>query len=213
MKIDELTNIDIVLYALLQLGGHKHKVHTEEIAYEAYTLAKDRFGWRIRKFREMDFPDKEPVRISLMDAAKEKYGALVEGRSGVEASGKDIDGWTFTPQGARWIREHQNRIEGRLGREQSKISKTEASRFIKKMKDQPLFRSFIKASLGSESRYALTDMLNTSPDAPKSIVTKKFRRLRATAELAGDQEVLRFLDACATTFPELLLGEANLQDP
>lgn len=209
MKIDELTNIDIVLYALLQLGGHKHKVHTEEIAYKAYTLAKDRFGWRLRKFREKDFPDKEPVRISLMDAAKEKYGALVEGRSGVEATGKDIDGWTFTPQGAKWIREHQNRIEERLGREQSKVSKTEASRFIKKMKDQPLFRSFIRDSLGAESRYALTDMLNTSPDAPQSIVVKKFRRLRSTAELVGDEEVLRFLDTCVTTFPELLSDEAN----
>jgi len=208
MKIDELTNIDIVLYALFQRDGHKHKVHTEEIAYEAYMLAKDRFGWRLRKFREMDFPDKEPVRISLMDAAKEKYGSLVEGRSGVEASGKDIDGWTFTPQGARWIREHQNRIEGNLGREQSKISKTDASRFIKKMKDQPLFRSFVRDSLRAESRYALTDMLNTSPDAPKSIVVKKYRRLRSTAELAADKEILRFLDACVTTFPELLSDEA-----
>ena len=204
MKLDELTNIDIVLYALFQCDGHKHKVHTEEIAYKAYMLAKDRFGWRLRKYREMDFPDKEPVRISLMDAAKEKYGSLVEGRSGVEASGKDIDGWTFTPQGARWIREHQNRIEGKLGREQSKISKTDASRFIKKMKDQPLFQSFVKDNLSAENRYALTDMLNTSPDAPKSIVTKKYRRLRSTAELAADKEILRFLDECVATFPELL---------
>ena len=32
MRNDELTNIDIVLYALFRLGGYKHKVHTEEIA-------------------------------------------------------------------------------------------------------------------------------------------------------------------------------------
>jgi len=55
----------------------------------------------------------------------------------------------------------------------------------------------------------LTDMLNTSPDAPQSIVVKKFRRLRSTAELVGDEEVLRFLDTCVTTFPELLSDEAN----
>ena len=65
MRNDELTNIDIVLYALFRLAGHKHKVHTEEIAFEAYTLAKDRFGWRLPKVRRLDFPDKEPVRISL----------------------------------------------------------------------------------------------------------------------------------------------------
>lgn len=100
MKTDALTNIDIVLYALLLLDGHKQRVHTEDIAHRSFTLAKDRFGWRLQKYREMDIPDKEPVRISLMDAAKEKYGALVEGRSGVEATGKDIDGWTFTPPGS-----------------------------------------------------------------------------------------------------------------
>ena len=32
VRNDELTNIDIVLYALFRLGGYKHKVHTEEIA-------------------------------------------------------------------------------------------------------------------------------------------------------------------------------------
>ena len=77
MRNDELTNIDIVLYALFRLGGHNHKVHTEEVAYESYKLAKDRFGWRLPKFREMDFPDKDPIRVSLTDAAKEKYGSLV----------------------------------------------------------------------------------------------------------------------------------------
>src|SRR3990172_10333028 len=167
MRNDELTNIDIVLYVLLQLRGHQQKVHTEEIAYEAYKLAKDRFGWRLRKFRQMDFPDKEAVRISLIDAAKEKYGSLVEGRSGVEAKRKEIDGWTFTPQGARWIREHQKRIEQQLGTGQTKISKKDTDRFIRQMRDQPLFQSFVQNNLTKESRYALTDMLNTNPDAPK----------------------------------------------
>jgi hypothetical protein len=40
----EISNIDVVLYALLKLGGHERKLHTEEIAYEAYALAKERFG-------------------------------------------------------------------------------------------------------------------------------------------------------------------------
>jgi hypothetical protein len=87
VKDNELSNIDVVLYALYKLDGHMRKVHTEEIAYDAYKLAKERFGWRLQQFREMDLPDKELVRMSLMDAAKEKYGCLVEGRAGVEATG------------------------------------------------------------------------------------------------------------------------------
>ena len=144
-----------------------------------------------------------------MDAAKEKYGSLVEGRSGVEATGKEIDGWTFTPQGARWIREHQRRIEEQLGTEQSKISKKEADRFVRQMREQSLFRSFTQNNLSIESRYALTDMLNTSPDAPKSIIVKKFKRLQSTAELAGDQDIIRFLDACTKAFPEFLADKGS----
>jgi hypothetical protein len=209
VKAYELTNIDIVLYALFQLEGHKRKVHTEEIAYKAYQLAKDRFGWRLRKFRELDFPDKEPVRISLMDAAKGKYGSLVEGRSGVEASGKGIDGWAFTPEGAKWIRERHKKIEERLGIDQPKLSKTEADRFIRQMKEQPLFKSFSRGNLSKEIHYLLTDMLNASPDAPRTLVVNKFRRLRSTAELVGDQDILDFLNACITSFPGFLSDDMD----
>jgi len=38
-------NIDVVVYALFKLGGYERKIHTEEIAYEAYCLAKERFAW------------------------------------------------------------------------------------------------------------------------------------------------------------------------
>lgn len=204
MRNDELTNIDIVLYALFRLSGYKHKVHTEEITYEAYKLAKDRFGWRLPRFRELDLPDKEPVRISLMDAAKEKYGSLVEGRSGVESTGKEVDGWTFTPHGARWMRDQLNRIESTLRTDQPKLSKKDSDRFIRQMKSEALFKSFTQNSLTKESRYLFTEMLNASPDAPKSIIVKKFKRLQSTAELVGDAEIINFLNACIKAFPEFL---------
>jgi hypothetical protein len=79
MTEPELSNVDIVFYALFKLGGDERKIHTEEIAYEAHSLAKERFAWRLSRFRDMGFPDKEPVRRALMDAAKEKYGHLAEG--------------------------------------------------------------------------------------------------------------------------------------
>lgn len=201
----ELSNIDVVLYALLRLDGHRRKVHTEDVAYESYKLAKERFGWRLQKFREMNFPDKEPVRVALMDAAKEKYGSLVEGRSGVEASGKERDGWRFTPSGAAWIRENVERIEHALGIARPKTSQRETSQFLRQMRTQPLFKRFLEVgTLKGESRYAFTDMLIISPDAPRDIITLKFDRLRSMAELVGDRDIKRFLEACAEAFTELL---------
>ena len=87
-----LSNIDVVVYALFKLGGYERKIHTEEIAYEAYCLAKERFTWKLRRFRDMGFPDKERVRRGLTDAAREKYGRLVEGRADDGASGRDSGG-------------------------------------------------------------------------------------------------------------------------
>ena len=94
-----LSNIDVVVYALFKLGGYERKIHTEEIAYEAYCLAKERFTWKLRRFRDMGFPDKERVRRGLTDAAREKYGRLVEGRADVNAKGKETDGWVLTLEG------------------------------------------------------------------------------------------------------------------
>ena len=197
------SNIDVVLYALMQQGGDQHKVHTEDIAHEAFILAKERFGWKLPQFRE--FPDKEPVRSALMDAAKAKYGSLVSGRSGTTAGGKDADGWMFTPAGVRWIRDNQQRIDIALKGVRPQAKPTDAGRFIRMMKDQPLFQRFVDGSkLVVADRYAFTDMLNSSPDAPIKVVKAKFDRLRTQAEAAADPDVKKFLAECACVFASLL---------
>jgi hypothetical protein len=213
MTQPELSKVDIAVYALDRLGGYQRKFHTEEIAYKAYEIAKERFSWKLAQFRERGFPDKEPVRSALMDAAKKKYGSLVEGRSGVEAKGKDTDGWRLTPSGAAWVRENKDRIEQALGQAHPQTRTMDAARFRRQIVTQPLFRKFVKrGELTGESPYALTDMLNTSPDAPKETVSMKFTGLRSSAEFVGDEEVLRFLDACVRAFPGLLTEDAANRD-
>jgi hypothetical protein len=205
MAQPDLSNVDIVVYALFRLRGYERKFHTEEIAYEAHNIAKERFGWRLKKFRDMGFPDKEPVRSGLMDAAKEKYGHLVDGRAGVESKGKETDGWMLTTAGMAWIRENEKRIESALGTVRPSIRSQDADRFKKQMREQPLYQKFKEqGNLDGEGRYVFTDMLNTSPDAPKEVIAMKFRGLRSTAELVADKQIISFLDACARSFPELV---------
>lgn len=202
-----LSNIDIVLLALLELGGFEKKIHTEVIAHKAFELDPTRFGWRLPEFRERGYPDKEPVRSALMDAAKAKNGSLVDGRSGVEASGKDADGWMFTPAGAKWIRGKEQLIKQKLGVQVSRLRPTETAHFLRQIKAQPLFARFMEVgNLAGESPFSFTDMLNVSPDSARSVVSRKFQRLRSTAELAGDSDVLSFLDACAQEFSSVLSG-------
>jgi hypothetical protein len=205
-----LSNIDVVVYALFKLGGYERKIHTEEIAYEAYCLAKERFAWKLRRFRNMGFPDKERVRRGLADAAKEKYGCLVEGRADVHIKGRETEGWVLTPEGVTWIRKNEKRIESVLGTTRPRTPFVDTLRFKKRMREQPLFRRFLEnQNLEGQNLYNLTDMLNISSDSPKEVIAMNFRTLRSNAELVGDQQIIAFLNGCALAFSTVLTSPAT----
>ena len=212
MRQRALSNIDVVVYALFKLGGYERKIHTEEIAYEAYCLDKERFAWKLSKFRDMGFPDKERVRRGLTDAAKEKYGRLVEGRADVHIKGKETEGWVLTLKGVTWIRRNEKRIEGTLGTTRPRTAYIDTLRFKKRMREQPLFRRFLEnQDLEGQNLYNFTDMLNVRPDSPKEIIAMKFRTLRSNAEVVGDEQILCFLDGCAQAFSAVLTSPATAE--
>jgi hypothetical protein len=204
----ELSKMDIVLFALYKLGGILKKVHTEEITWEAYQLAKEKFSWCLPKFIKNGFPDKLTALIALEVAHKEKYGSLVIGRAGRDASGK-LDGWQFTPQGTKWIRENKKRILVGLNINEKKetlgMQKSDAERFIKKIKTDSLFKHFQEEkTLREASQYMFTDMLVCAPDSSKDIIKQKFERLYYNAELANDTEILNFLKVCSEKYKDLI---------
>ncbi len=162
---NELSNIDIALFALYRLGGISRKVHTEHIAWEAYQLAKGRFSWRLPEFREK-FPDKSPVRFALEQAKKKEHGKIVTGRAGGDINRPELEGWCFTPQGAEWIRKNESRIAKALEQKAPNLRKLEADKFVRKLRADTCFRHFqLKGNLEEVSSYMFTDMLGCAPDA------------------------------------------------
>jgi len=196
--------MDIALFALYKGGGVSQKVHTEEIAWEAYQLAKERFSWRLPKFRQMGFPDKTPVRFALEQAKKKENGKLVSGRSGGDAGG-ELEGWRFTSKGAIWIKQNEARILENLKQKAPNVPKREAERFMKKIKIDAFFKYFQeKRTLDEAAQYMFTDMLVCAPDASKNIIKQKFEQLYSNAELVNDLEILGFLGACKDKFSDLV---------
>lgn len=202
---NELSNMDIALFALYKLGGISKKIHTEYIAWEAYQLAKERFSWRLPEFREKGFPDKTPVRFALEQAKKKEFGKLVSGRAGGDINRPELEGWRFTPQGAEWIKDNEGRILKLIGQKAPDLPKLVAERFVKQLKNDTSFVSFQKnRNLGEVSSYMFTDMLACAPDASKEIIRQKYDRIVSTANLVNDKEILQFLDACSNKFRQLL---------
>lgn len=201
----ELSNMDVALFALYRQGGVSRKVHTEEIAYEAYQLAKERFSWRLKKFRDMGFPDKSPVRFALEQAKKESYGGLVSGKAGGGKGGKDTERWGLTPQGVIWIKENEARITESLKQKTPMLHKDEAIRFMRKIKTDSFFKFFQEnKTLDGASKYMFADMLVCAPDASKEIMKQKFDQMYAMAELTNDEKILEFLKACKKKFIHLI---------
>jgi hypothetical protein len=202
---NELSNIDIALFALYKSGGISKKIHTEYIAWEAYQLAKERFSWRLPEFRQKGFIDKTPVRHALEQAKKKEYGKLVTGRAGGDINRPELEGWRFTPQGAELIKKNEERISNALKQKAPDLPKLVADQFIRQLKNDPCFIAFKKDGYLIEvSTYMFTDMLGCAPDAPKEIIQQKFDHLLTTANLVKDKDILQFLKACAAKFTKLI---------
>jgi hypothetical protein len=194
----DLTNVDVVIYAIVALDGATKTVSSEEIAARSYELAPSQFSWSRPEYRERGWPDKYVAKTALEDAKKPEYGALVEG---VYARDLTKDGWRLTAAGAKWFQDNCSRIESALKVKQLTIPRRDADRFKRRLREEPLFKEFLKARKVEGSVYAFTDMLRCSPDAPPNVIAMKFGRMRTMAGLVQDPDISEFLDVCAASFP------------
>jgi hypothetical protein len=208
MEKEIQSNLDIVMFALGKLGGSTQKVSTEHIAHESFKLSADRFAWVLPEYRHI--PDKYVVKTTLEDAAKQKYGGLVDGQY---ARDQSRDGWMLTPAGVRWLEVNGDKIAKRLGDlspHRPKLPPLEVKRFKSRMAKDRAFQTFkATGSMDGVSHYMLADMLQASPDARRDVLRYKLNHLQSTAELSGDSDILAFLRACRRHFSKLFESEED----
>lgn len=204
---EDLSNVDIALYAMHLLGGTSKKIHTEKIAVQAYNLSEERFSWILPEFRKLKYPDKTTARYALESAKKIR---LVKGRAGRDKGGSESEGWQFTPVGVDWILKNEERIRNKLKIEKPislTLPKHQAERFIKNIRSEKLFQLYYtNKSLDDASVYNFTDMLSCSPDASKEVIRQKFDIIKSNAFAINDNEVKGFLDKCEKKFKDLLIN-------
>ena len=199
----ELSNLDIIVYVIFHLGGNEKKIHTEDIAMECFKVAKERFSWRLPKYK--DYPDKEKVRVALKNAVTSKRIHLVTGRSGVESADKEIDGWMLTPEGVRWAIENGQQMESLL-KISTELSKSpDIQRVVKWFEREKCYEKYLQdGSVENISEYEFKDMLLCRPDAHPQTIGKEFNRLKTKAEITQSQNILSFLNACEGALSHLM---------
>lgn len=202
----EISNNDIVIYAIFKLGGAEKKVHTEDIAMECFNLSPERFSWTLPKYFKK-YPDKETARITLknLKSVKNKGLKLVEGRAGATTAGKETDGWRLTPDGVKWILNNQGRIEEALKIDNKAIKRPDIRNIIKKFESEICYQKYLQdGSLKNVSKYEFTDMLLCRPDASPETISKSFQKLKAQAEFIQDKTILSFIRESEQVFSELM---------
>jgi len=191
------------MLALAHVGAEQKKVYSEHIAAEAHRLAPPVFGWELPEYREKGWPDKEKVRIALIRLRSE-HGFV----DGGYAKDTADDGWRLTTAGVEWVRRNGDRLAASLGDTLSRSHRRELVRKLARIRDHALFRDFqsrpddFVPSLG-----ALAELFRCRVDAEPSTWEKRFTTLRNQARLADQDDLLTFLDICASHVESTTCGD------
>jgi len=195
-----------VLYALYLLGGDSKRVHTEDVAVKCFELFPGSFSW----VRYPKCPDKDIVRIGLMDARKERYGARVEGRAGrkrglsAKTKRRSVeDGWMLTTNGIAWIQENLTYLELIAGAGQVKDHRQKVLRQLKRIRNHAVFARYLEDPSGFAPMIGeIADLLRCRVDAEPDIWEDRFEKVRRQAESAGQADVSEFIDKCRNAYME-----------
>lgn len=93
-----MTRVDLVVQAMLRLGGDSKGLDMEDIAVEAHKISPKTFSWR-------KYPDQinlDLVANAMRDAKRDRNGALV--------SGGQNEGWRLTMAGLDYV--HKLGVKG-----------------------------------------------------------------------------------------------------
>lgn len=197
--------MEVVTFALADLDDGGRPVHLERIAARAFVLVPGAFRWDLDEFAHQI--DKDKVRVSLVDAAREKHGATVAA-VGIKKQGvsKRADAWKLTPAGAAWYRENHERVASALGASKPSLKKGKANELRKRLLTSELYSDFREKGKVSENAFAFADLLECSPDASNRVVQDKFDALSAQVQMLDDAGLTRFLEACAVTHRDMLVS-------
>ncbi|MFH2104546.1 MAG: hypothetical protein ABIJ39_14455 [Chloroflexota bacterium] len=201
LSTENLSNIDIAVYALYLLGGWRDRVHTEDIALKCFELAPSKFSW----VKYPEYPDNHTAYLSLGDAKKQKYGALVEGGSERQKGKKHIGRWKLTPHGVEWIEISKQRIEEALGKHATIGERLDTDRKLKELRNSTGYRKFLRDGDQADISHAefaesLVCTVNTSPE----ILNDRLEQLLSIAEKKKQDEIKRYVGFCQEKFVNIL---------
>jgi hypothetical protein len=179
-----VSNTDIVLVVLADLGGADRPVHIEDIAEAAWLQVPARFSWpKLQKY-----PDLDAVDVTLRAAKKNER--LV--------AGSKREGWMLTPVGIGRVRQKESAVRdfvarlGNAGRTENRRERggldSSATRRLAQLRDTAAARKYTAGTPGEITVYDFLTFFNINQYMP----VQKYRTNRQAVEnlVRNDAELL-----------------------
>jgi hypothetical protein len=178
--LGNLTNVQVVILALLALGGDQQDVDTEDVAVTADAISPGRFSWRKHK----QHISLEDVRISLKDA--KRLGSV---------QGGTRRGWHLTGEGVRWATENQWIIESGLPATERTHPETQRRHALERgrLADLSAWKKYKSGELITRrDAYSVFRVTEYADEHRRSLLVERLRSL-----MAGDSEFGTFIEEMA----------------
>ena len=186
MTSEPVTNSDVFIWALFELGGADDFVDVEHVFLRSFDLAPQRLSWRTRP----DLPDLKKCSKGMRDAEKRSPTLFVK---------KGTDLRRLSAEGQKWIEENFDRLADSLGK--SRIVQPpkgrNATRLLSSLARSDLFESWMRTRSVEGEKWQFAELFRCSPDSSRSIWSNRLETLRSAAYAAGRHDLLDFLDAVA----------------
>lgn len=193
--VEELTNSDIFLWALHELGGSSDFVDVEAVFLKCFEIAPQRFAWRTQAL-----PDFKKCSKALRDAEARRPPLLV--KTG------DSFGRQLSVQGQKWVEANANRLRVNLkpGRVVQEPKTRPRSRMLAEAEQAPAFEAWRADRVVPSEKWRMAELLRCSPDSDATVWHNRLETLRAAAYAADHKDLLEFLDAAASTHSDWFEG-------
>jgi len=191
----KLSEGEIVLFVLYELGGWKERIHTEDIALECFRLAPSKFSW----VKYPQYPDLMAAWYAIGSAKKIEDGKLLVGGSErKKGTGKDkFGGWRLTNDGIKWIQNNKERIEKKLKGKQNPNIRLLNNIKIKKLLSSRGFQLFREYGIKAQIPYAdFVESLTCTVNTKTEVVLEKLEQLYLAANMLNQTEIMGYLDYC-----------------
>jgi hypothetical protein len=191
LTAEPVTNSDVFLWALYELGGDTDFIDVEDVFYKAFELAPLRLSWRTRS----ELPDKKKCHKALTDAEARTPQLLV--KRGPEMRRLSVEG-------QRWIEGNFERLADSLNSD--RIVKAPSTRAPAKLIGDALrsaaHKTWAEHGEITNEKWRVAEMLRCAPDSPRSVFNQRLENLRAAAYAAGRNDALTFLDSLQQSRPD-----------